>query len=816
MSLLPVLAGSSISARNVIDARWFCGIDLGTTNSLVAVVDSVALRARDYSSAVRVLPVKQPTRNGVTESVLFPSVVAEVFQGEWTAGQGAKEARWQGLRKDRQIFYSTKSEMGIGRDPYYPFATSSKFDCPYKVAGEILKNLGAAARQELGQEALRNLVVTVPASFQIAARKDTLRAADLAGMHLREQSLLDEPTAAFLDYIVTVASEEVLPLDLTTPTIILTVDFGGGTCDVSLLRVQFESKTGRLGLANLAISRYERLGGDNIDSAVAEDILLPELFRQNGVQALDLSWAEKKNYVLPQLLPVAEALKLGICSEYATQLGLHSREKIRRDSIRAAQLSTSITVPAKDRLRTFSLRDPSLTLEQFEEVMASFLDRDLLYAHGTEFNSVTSIFAPVQDALDRAGVRPAQIDGILLVGGSSFIPQVQQALQTHFREAQLLRFPNAERALSAVARGAALHSFFLHGIGLPLVKPIAQETIGLLAQDNVFRPLIHAGTELPFPSNDKFDTHRGLSVPHDLMTELDIVIAAETPTQEKKVLAVAHLRPDVLPRAGDEIEVRFRLDANKVLEVEATLLSNSQTRCEVSLENPLSSAGHETECQREILRLEQELADAITRHEPLSEKLTQIERLYELLFDERKYERAIDWAKKALQLRAGPDAYALNLIGNAYQELGAYDRAEKFYRELLTLNRGWGGGHFNLALGLESQGHITDALAAVSEAIRLDVQEGAYPALRARLLKKSGKAIEANATFREAARLLDLSRPLTEFQLSWRIMVAHSLNDVKTVNELEALRKRQGDLPLPYEPGALPRTTVAIVVRRAG
>lgn len=816
MSLLPVLTGSSISARNVIDARWFCGIDLGTTNSLVAVVDSVALRSRDYSSAVRVLAVKQPTRNGVTESVLFPSVVAEVFPGEWTAGKGAKEARWQGLRKDRQIFYSTKSEMGIGRDPYYPFAASSKFDCPYKVAGEILKNLAAAARQELGQEALGNLVVTVPASFQIAARKDTLRAADLVGIHLREQSLLDEPNAAFLDYIVTVASQEVLPLDLTTPTIILTVDFGGGTCDVSLLRAQFESKTGRLGIANLAISRYERLGGDNIDSAITEDVLLPELFRQNGVQALDLSWAEKKNYVLPQLLPVAEALKLGICSEYATQLGLHSREKIRRDSIRATQLSTSITVPAKDRLRTFSLRDPSLTLEQFEEVMASFLDRDLLYARGTEFNSVTSIFAPIQDALDRAGVRPAQIDGILQVGGSSLIPQVQQALQTHFREAQLLRFPNAERALSAVARGAALHSFFLHGIGLPLLKPIAQETIGLLAQDSVFRPLIYAGTELPFPSNDKFGTHRGLSVPHDLMTELDIVIAAETPAQEKKVLAVAHLRPEELPRAGDEIEVRFRLDANKVLQVEATLLSNSQTRCEVSLENPLSSTGHETERQREILRLEQELADAITRHEPLSEKLTQIERLYELLFDERKYERAIDWAKKALQLRAGPDAYALNLIGNAYQELGAYDRAEKFCRELVTVDRGWGGGHFNLALGLESQGHITDALVAVCEAIRLDVEEGAYLALRARLLKKSGKAIEATATFREAARLLDLSRPLTEFQLSWRIMVAHSLNDVKTVRELEAVRKRQGVLPLPYDPGALPRTTAAIVVRRAG
>lgn len=811
MNELPVLAVPDVISKRT-DLRWFCGIDLGTTNSSVAILDSWALRSHGWSSAVSMVPIRQPIRNGVTESVLFPSVVAELSPGEWVAGQGAKEARGRGLRKDRRIFYSTKSEMGLGREPYYPFASSSKFDSPYKIAGKILESLLAAVKEEFGEEALRNVVVTVPASFQVGARRDTQRAAALAGIQLGEQSLLDEPNAAFLDYILGLAGRESLPIDLTTPAVVLVVDFGGGTCDVSLLRVQIESPSGRVSLANLAISRYERLGGDNIDVAIAEQILLPELLRQNGVDALDLSWAEKKNYVFPQLLSVAESLKLAICGEYAAWLAFHPGQRI-EPNICARQLSTSISVPAPDRLRTFSLRNPTLTLKHFQQVMAPFLDTDLLHTHGTEFNSITSVFAPIQDALDRAALSATDIDGILLVGGSSLIPQIQRAVQAQFREAQLLLLPDPDRSFSAIARGASLHSFFLHGLGFPLLKPIAQETIGLLTQDRIFRPLIRAGTELPFPSNGQFETHRGLSVPRDLMTEVDIVIAAETPSRETKVLAVAHLKPDELPRAGDEIEVRFRLDANKLLDMEASLLSDRSAKCEVSLENPLSSTGHETERQREILVLEQELADAITRRESLSSRVTQIERLAELLFDEKKYERAIDWARKALQLRSDPEAYALNLIGNAYYELGAYDRAEKFFRQLIATDPGWGGGHFNLALSLESQGRTTDALAAASEAVRLALQEGSYLALQARLMKMSGRTVEALSAFREAARLLDLSRPLNEFQLHWRIMVARSLNDVKTALQLERTHMRHSESVLPYDPRALPKTGSAIALR---
>jgi molecular chaperone DnaK (HSP70) len=221
----------------------YVGIDLGTTNSAAAIVDVRALLAGDLEQGVRLVPVRQEGANGATYSPLLPSVVAEVSPGEWQVGQGAKEARQRGLLRGRQIFYSTKSEMGLGREPYYPFA-SRDLDSPYKVAGCLLAELRAAVEEEAGPEALETAIVTVPASFQLAARKDTFRAAGLADMQLTERSLLDEPNAALLDYLLTCGprGNNGSSFDFSTPRTVLVFDFGGGTCDVSILRVQADGR----------------------------------------------------------------------------------------------------------------------------------------------------------------------------------------------------------------------------------------------------------------------------------------------------------------------------------------------------------------------------------------------------------------------------------------------------------------------------------------------------------------------------------------------------------------------------------------------
>lgn len=792
--------------------RWFCGIDLGTTNSVGTILDARALWQGDVEGAIRTLRIRQQTRDGAIESPLLPSVVTAMGPDTYEVGTGAKDMRGRGLRKDRQIFYSTKSDMGIGREPYYPFAPKS-LDCPYKVAARILQVLKDGIIAEAGREALERVVITVPASFQVSARRDTVRAAELAGLSVSERALLDEPNAGFLDYLLTAVQAGYGPaeLDFRLPRLILVFDFGGGTCDISILRVQLWPDQNRLNIANLAISRYENLGGDNIDAAIAENALLPELLRQNGIDGLSLSWAEKKHYVLPQLLNVSEVLKLGICAEYAAELAVRPKSEIERDRIRATQLSTTILVPGRREVRELRLERPCLSLCTFEQVLAPFLDRDLLYPRSTEFNSITSIFAPLTDALSRACLEPSDVDGILLVGGTSLIPQVQHALQDHFHDSVMLQFPNLDRTFCAVSRGAALHAFFLHGLDRPLLRPIVQETIGVIARGEVFKPLIEAGTEVPFPPDGTFASYGGLAVAEDLKPDVGIVIAADTGPRDRKILAVAHLVPSEIVSAGTPIQLRYRVDANKVLEVKATLPTQPQTKCEISLENPLSSTGYESERQREILQIEQELTEAIVDGMSLNEKLSAIERLAGLLYEEKKFERAIDWARKALRLRDRPDLYNLNLIGNAYDSLGAYDRAEKMYREVIGAEPSWGGARFNLALVLKKQGRAQDALVSVQEALRLEADEGAFSVLLGEILKVLGRQQEALLAFHEAARLLDRARPMSEFQVGWRMIVAEHLGDVQTIRNLQTERRSTRAEHICFDAATLPKAEEAIM-----
>ena len=397
-SLASELARSERGAfqKRIEEARYYIGIDLGTTNSTVTLVDAVALLSGDTDAAVRVLPVRQETERGVVESPFLASVVAEVEPRDWRVGLGAREARSRGLLRGRQLFYSTKLEMGLGREPFYPHAGSAEYDSPYKIAGRILQELKSAVAEEAGEDAARDVVVTVPASFQLAARKDTFRAARLAGLELQEQCLLDEPNAAFLDYVLTCRHQTDVGrhFDLTRPRDVLVFDFGGGTCDVSILRVHADPATLGLDVSNLSIARYEQLGGDNIDAAIVERVLLPQLLKQNELQSLDLSWSDKKERILPQLLSTAEALKLSACTG------------------QEPQVESSIQVelpPRRDRpLQSFTLVRPQMTPAQFAQVLEPFLDTDFPYPRDTELTAVTSIFAPIRNALQGARLEPTK------------------------------------------------------------------------------------------------------------------------------------------------------------------------------------------------------------------------------------------------------------------------------------------------------------------------------------------------------------------------------------------------------------------------
>ncbi|MGC9329266.1 MAG: Hsp70 family protein, partial [Candidatus Hinthialibacter sp.] len=131
-------------------------------------------------------------------------------------------------------------------------------------------------------------VVTVTASFQAAQRLDTMKAAELAGISLTGGDLMDEPIAAFFDYLMSHAQN--FSPKLERPKNLLVFDFGGGTCDVAVFRLQLDAIRKNISISPLAVSRYHRLGGGDIDRAILYEVLVPQIIEQNGLSSSDLTY----------------------------------------------------------------------------------------------------------------------------------------------------------------------------------------------------------------------------------------------------------------------------------------------------------------------------------------------------------------------------------------------------------------------------------------------------------------------------------------------------------------------------------------------
>jgi molecular chaperone DnaK (HSP70) len=188
------------------------GIDLGTTNSTVSEV----AWEPGHAPVCNVLELTQPTQAGQYTSPLVPSVLAELPNNELWIGEGAKRLRTffqrANLIPEKNLFYETKNDMGL-RKTY--FRAPERLNHACKIAGHILSFLKAGA-ESASNNSYKQISVTVPASFQLNQRKDTLQSCNYAGLELQDDDLLDEPTAALIDYIVTGGNENMVRPGETT------------------------------------------------------------------------------------------------------------------------------------------------------------------------------------------------------------------------------------------------------------------------------------------------------------------------------------------------------------------------------------------------------------------------------------------------------------------------------------------------------------------------------------------------------------------------------------------------------------------------
>lgn len=770
------------------------GIDLGTTNSTVAEI--VWMPSEPEPGPVRCLSIEQPTTAGRYIHVLVPSVVAIREDDKVWVGEGAKRLRSlpeAGTEEYRSWFAETKNDMGIRRTYH---RAPAGFRSARAIARHILRFLYEAALAESDIPPAR-VVVTVPASFQVAQRQDTLDAAQGASIQLSGGELLDEPVAAFLAYLNKHSEqvEDLLPANSGTKTL-LVFDFGGGTCDVAIFRLGRDGQD-RLTVAPLSVSRYHRLGGGDIDRAIIHEVLLPQLLEQNGLSPHDLEYEEKRHRVQPALLGIAESLKQKLSIEVARLRALGRLGAVDKDSLVQKHPGRCV-IRVRD--RELHLQSPALSLAQFESVLAPFLERDLLLPREDDYRITCSIFAPIEDALSRGGLDPEAIDLCLLVGGSALIPQVQDAVTEFFPNARVLSFEDREDAQTAVAQGAALHALSLALTGRGVLQPICHDDIYLETRQGALR-LITAGAALPFPPGESYQSTDELLAPEQIPAGQQGAIRVRlTAGAERRELFenTWELRGPI--RKGERLVLEYRLDENQVLRLRLYRQAAPEAgEFRGHVENPLTHVVNPSETRRRIQELEEQLRTQELAREQQQRSFEELGDLYREL---GQHEKALAFYRQALARAESPAAFLLNRMAFCARDLGDRERTEKFFREAARVES-WSGTFFNWALARMKWADTAGALELVERAIALE-DEPPYRVLQAQLLRRLGRWEQAERILKEALPRFGPPQMLDEFELAWLAEGARMAGDAALHERIQQLLRRRPRASGGFAPGVLP------------
>jgi molecular chaperone DnaK len=476
------------------------GIDLGTTNSVVAVMEAGQ-------------PAVIPNQEGGRTT---PSVVAFTKSGERLVGQVAKR---QAVTNPENTIYSIKRFMGrrfneVSEEmklvPYKAVAGDNgdarveiqgKKYSPPEISAMILGKLKDAAEAYLGEKVTK-AVITVPAYFNDSQRQATKDAGQVAGLEVMR--IINEPTAAALAY----------GLDKKKDETIAVYDFGGGTFDISILEVGD-------GVVEVKSTNGDtHLGGDNIDQRVI-DWLIQEFKKEQGV---DVS---KDQMALQRLKEAAEKAKIELSTLLETEINLPF-------------LTADASGPKHLTIK--------LTRARFEQMIDDILQRSV---------------GPCKQALQDAGVTPQQIDEVVLVGGSTRMPKVQQMVRDLFGKE-----PNKSvNPDEVVAVGAAVQGGVLGGeVKDVLLLDVTPLSLGIETLGGVFTKLIDRNTTIPTRKSEVFST----AADSQTSVEIKVYQGERAMARDNRMLGVFQLVGiPPAPRGIPQIEVTFDIDANGIMNVTA-------------------------------------------------------------------------------------------------------------------------------------------------------------------------------------------------------------------------------------------------------